>query len=1159
MFHSYLSFLIAPCFFVLGFLDSPMLGDEPKLPQSHWRQFEKYTQPPAEWAGKFGDYHSPLQFHDGTRVKSAADWERRRQEIQNRWQQRLGAWSALVERPTVKHLESVEKGDHTQHHVHVQISPEGQMADGYLLVPKGSGPFPAVFVPFYEPLTSIGQGAKGVGTHDYGLQLVKRGFVTLSIGTPGSIEQIGADTRQLLTSAGIQQRRQPLTLLAYAAANCHTALAQMSNVIPDRIGVIGLSYGGKWSMFSSCLYDKFACAVWSDPGIVFDENNASVNYWEPWYLGYDPKTQRSPGVPNDQRPRTGLYKEMFEAGEDLVDLHALMAPRPLLVSGGTEDPLRNWQALNHLVALNKLLGFEHRVAMTSRATHVPTAQALEVELAFLEFWLKNTETSEQIKARAQSVLAPINGELKLAGLKDKVEVLRDRWGIAHIYAQNNHDLFFAQGFVVAQDRLFQIDLWRRIGCGETAELFGAEGIEGDRFARLIRYRGDLQAEWQSYSADTREIATSFTQGINAGIDQFGEKLPIEFQVLGFAPKKWQPEDVLGRMSGIVMTGNWQREVARGRLIAAVGVEQARRIAPTDPSRDYAPAPGLNLADIQPEILRGYLAATRPMKFTPGASESNNWVVDGSLSASGKPMLASDPHRTIAVPSLRYMVHLHAPGWNVIGSGEPGLPGVAIGHNENVAWGFTIVGTDQSDLYVEQTNPTAPHEYKVGDRWEPMRVVHETIAVKGRKEPVKLELRFTRHGPVIHQDEKKNVAVALRWSGSEPGGAAYLGSLAVGRARDAGDLIKRLDACKVPCLNYVFADTQGNIGWVAAALTPIRKGWDGLLPVPGAPGQLEWQGFLKVSDLPQTFNPARHWVATANHNILPSGYTPEISYEWEAPYRYQRIEQRLSERIQGSSHFTLADFQAIQHENRSPASQQLSDILTTARLSTELSMSVKLLTAWDGELSRESGAAALYSIWLQELQADFYSLRVSKDSQSDRGDLRKLPVVINCLAKPEEWMFGNEPVKSRDELLQRTLTRAIQRAKQLLGPEPQHWNWGALHTVTFRHPLAGYGPNYERAFNLGPIGRPGDSTTPNNTHANDQFEQIQGASYRQVFDLADWDQGLATSTPGQSGQLGSPHYDDLLPLWADSKYFPLTYSRAKVELVSSNRLNLVPAN
>jgi dienelactone hydrolase len=364
--------------------------EQPTARDALWARIEPFTQPPKEFAGQLGDYKSPLVFADGTRVSSAEDWQRRRQEIAATWHKRLGTWPALVERPEVNRLETIEREGHVQHHVHVQISPEGKLADGYLLVPPGKGKFPAVLVPFYEPLTSIGQGTagKGRGTHDYGLQLVKRGFVTLSIGTPGSVEKIGLDTRLLLIEAGKEERRQPLTLLAYVAAGCHTALAQMPEVDPQRIGIVGLSYGGKWSMFASCLHEKFACAVWSDPGIVFNEKNSNVNYWEPWYLGYDPKEQRQPGVPSADKPRTGLYKELVEQKDDLVDLHALTAPRPVLVSGGTEDPRQNWRALNHLLAVNKLLGHEDRVAMTARKGHIPTAEALEIELAFLEYWLK---------------------------------------------------------------------------------------------------------------------------------------------------------------------------------------------------------------------------------------------------------------------------------------------------------------------------------------------------------------------------------------------------------------------------------------------------------------------------------------------------------------------------------------------------------------------------------------------------------------------------------------------------------------------------------------------------------------------------------------------------------------------------------------------------
>jgi dienelactone hydrolase len=365
-------------------------ADQPASPAALWKKLEPFTQPPAEFAGKFGTYQSPLKFADGSLAKTPADWTRRRAEILKTWHQRLGAWPPLVERPTIKRLETVEKEGYAQHRVQVQASPEGRWVDGYLLIPKGKGPFPAVVVPFYEPLTSIGQGAKGrgVGTHDYGVQLVKRGFVTLSIGTPGSLDKLGGDTRKALIEAGNELRRQPLTVLAYVAANCLTALAQMPEVDAQRIGIIGLSYGGKWSMFASCLDERFACAVWSDPGIVFNEKDSNVNYWEPWYLGYDPKMQRKPGVPSEKNPRTGLYKELVEAGHDLVDLHALMAPRPVLVGGGVQDPPKNWIALNHLVAVNDVLGYKGRVALTARSTHVPTPAALELELAFLEYWLK---------------------------------------------------------------------------------------------------------------------------------------------------------------------------------------------------------------------------------------------------------------------------------------------------------------------------------------------------------------------------------------------------------------------------------------------------------------------------------------------------------------------------------------------------------------------------------------------------------------------------------------------------------------------------------------------------------------------------------------------------------------------------------------------------
>jgi penicillin amidase len=764
------------------------------------------------------------------------------------------------------------------------------------------------------------------------------------------------------------------------------------------------------------------------------------------------------------------------------------------------------------------------------------------------------ETPESLREKASAVLARLEGEVTVPGLKEPVEVLRDRWGVPHIYARNSDDLFFAQGFVAAQDRLFQIDLWRRVGVGETAEVVGKSGLEADRFARLLKYRGDMDAEWAGYAPDARRIATAFTHGINTYIDHVGDRVPVEFQILGVRPRKWRPEDCLGRMSGIVMTRNFQNELARAELVAAVGVATARRVAPTDPPRDYAPAPGLDLSGIERSLLAGYNAAVKAPPFRLGGDGSNNWAVDGTRSASGKPLLANDPHRAIALPSLRYLVHLSAPGWNVIGSGEPGLPGVALGHNEHVAWGFTIVGTDQADLYVEETNPDGAAEYRVGDRWEKMTVVREKVAVRGQERPAELELRFTRHGPVIAEDATRHRAYALRWAGSEPGGAAYLASLALDRARNGRELVAALRGWKVPSENMVYADVEGNIGWVAAALTPVRKGWDGLLPVPGAKSAYEWQGFLPLKELPQAHNPASHFVATANHNILPTGYEAEVSYEWAPPYRFARIKERL----QGKNKFAPEDFQDMQHDATTLPGLELARLLKGVDMQDrELRPYVELLAGWDGMLSADSRAGALYGVWLQELLDGFYRPQVPA-GLLEFTTTRGVPVMLAALEKPDAAWFGDRPVEGRDRLLRTTFRKAVDRIRKLLPGDEKEWSWGRLHTTTFRHPLAALGPAYARAFDLGPVPRAGDAHTPNAASHNAKFEHTGGATYRHVFDLADWDRGLATSAPGQSGQPGSPHYGDLLPLWQKGEYFPLAFSRAKVEQVTRHRLTLTPA-
>ncbi len=340
-------------------------------------------EPPAEHAGDFGEYRSLLRFDDGREVRNARDWGKRRREILQRWHGLMGRWPALIERPRVERLESVKREEFTQEKVRVEIGPGGQMVDGYLLRPSGDGPFGAVLVVYYDAETGIGEGKE---LRDFACQLAKRGFVTLSIGTP-AFASLTAPYRVLVDGEPNDVPLQPLSALGYVAANCHTVLAREPGVDPGRIGVVGHSYGGKWAMFASCLYEKFACAVWSDPGIVFDEARPNVNYWEPWYLGYERDYQRPKGVPNAERPRTGAYKRMIAEGWDLHELHVLMAPRPFLVSGGAEDTVARWKALNRSVEVNRLLGYENRVAMTNRAGHAPTAESNEQIYAFFEYFL----------------------------------------------------------------------------------------------------------------------------------------------------------------------------------------------------------------------------------------------------------------------------------------------------------------------------------------------------------------------------------------------------------------------------------------------------------------------------------------------------------------------------------------------------------------------------------------------------------------------------------------------------------------------------------------------------------------------------------------------------------------------------------------------------
>jgi penicillin G amidase len=758
---------------------------------------------------------------------------------------------------------------------------------------------------------------------------------------------------------------------------------------------------------------------------------------------------------------------------------------------------------------------------------------------------------QSLDKRARDLLSPIHGKLVVTGLKEPVNVLRDHWGVAHIYANNQHDLFFAQGFVVAQDRLFQMEMWKRAGQGHLAEVLGPLAVQRDINARLLRYRSDMKTEYESYSPDTEAILRAFTDGINAEIRSLkangGPGLPIEFQLAGFEPEPWKPEDCLNRMAAFSMTGNAFSELRDAELVAKLGVKKASAVLSLDPKVELDPAQGVDFHGLNPSLLKNLVGSDVRIEFpSDTAAGSNNWTISGRLTSSGKPILANDPHRVIALPSLRYIVHLVAPGWDVIGAGEPGLPGVAVGHNQHVAWGFTIFGLDQQDLYLEEMDPHDPLQYKTESGWGRVQTVHESIAVKG-KPPIEVALKFTRHGPVLWEDGKR--MLALRWVGTEPGTAGYLGSLAVDRATNWDEFEQSMKRWKVPSENIVYADVDGNIGEHSTGLAPVRKTWTGLLPVPGAAADYEWSGYVPNSELPHSSNPRDGFIATANHKMIPDKYPYKVGFEWAPPYRVHRIEEVLSGIRDSGRKIRMSDMEKLQTDVVSLPARQLVNLLREA--SPNPTSAAQMLLGWDTTVNRESGPAALYEVWLRDLRKAV----LAKEGIQQEHEL-SLEKVIGDLSEPSPEVFGPGALAARSRLLLQTLDSAWKETQELLGPDPQKWSWGRLHTIRFGHSLDRLA-GAETLFDLGPLSRSGDGYTVNATSVGENFQQQSGASYREILDTADWDHSLAVNTPGQSGQPGSPHYFDLLPLWDEGQYFPLIYSRRKVEMHAQDRLVLVP--
>jgi penicillin amidase len=782
-------------------------------------------------------------------------------------------------------------------------------------------------------------------------------------------------------------------------------------------------------------------------------------------------------------------------------------------------------------------------------------------------------------ARAQPAPpAAIAESLTVPGLTAPGEIVVDHWGITHIYGASAHDAFFLQGFNAARDRLWQIDLWRKHGLGRLSASFGAQFIEKDRAARLLLYRGDMAAEWASYPADAHGWTQAFVDGINAYVGEVkaGRRpLPPEFALTGSQPETWSADDVV-RIRLHALVGNLPAEVLRAQSICHGGLKVETLRHKIEPRHTITVPKGLDPCDVDSGVLRDYLLATQAVAFdgkrmvaeAPDAKMlaqrndeitqegSNNWVVAASHSATGRPILANDPHREHSVPSLRYLVHLDAPDLHLIGAGEPALPGISFGHNDVSAWGLTIFYVDQQDLYVYELSPDHPLSYRYKGGWEPMQVVHERLEVKGEADR-DVELRFTRHGPVIAQDDGHHRAYAVRSIWNLPGGAGYFNAAWMFKASSWADFQTTHAHWGGPPLNLVYADTHGDIGWLPSAYAPVRPNWDGLVPVPGD-GRYEWKGLTRPDDFPGVKNPAQGWFATANEMNLPKDYpseTRKLGFEWVDRSRIDEIQSQL----RAKDKLDLTDMMRIQTDQHSPLARETAGLLAgLTGQDADQTAALALLKGWDGTETASSPQAALYEVWVaRHLRKAAVEALVPEAARAVFND-PQLAAVTDWLSHPDA-RFGANPKAARDRILLTSLGEAWRDVAGQLGPNPSKWRWGALHHAQFTPAVAAVAtPEYKAQLSVGPLEVGGSASTPMaTTYRPNDFNVVAGASVRMVLDVGAWDNSVVINTPGQSGDPSSPHYRDLFPIWAAGGYAPLLYSRAAVMANAERVIALTP--
>jgi penicillin amidase len=759
------------------------------------------------------------------------------------------------------------------------------------------------------------------------------------------------------------------------------------------------------------------------------------------------------------------------------------------------------------------------------------------------------------------------GVVLVAGLERAVDVVRDPDGVPHIRAASERDGMRALGYVHAQDRLWQMEFQRRLASGRLAELLGPTALRTDRFMRTVGFARSARDALLTLDPETRSLLEAYVGGVNEHLRAHqGTRLPVEFALVKHVPEPWRPEDVLAwqKVMGWSMSLNWREEVLSMRLVSRVGETGATALLPAsgegDPLvlPDLVVRPSTRVAPTRrkppraPAAIPSAIASLAQIDPFRTAG-SNNWVISGSRTATGRPLLANDPHLATQAPGAWYVAHITAGALDVIGATLPGTPAVVIGHNRRIAWGVTNMMSDVQDLFAERINER--DEAEVDGRWEPMRILHETIAVRDAP-PVTLRVRITRHGPLISDLVDERTPLALRWTGHEPLDGTVRSIFRLNTARSWDEFVSAFAGYQVPALNFVYADVDGNIGYIGPGAVPVRAG-DGRAPLAGWVSANDWRGYVPAADLPRALNPARGFIASANNKVVPDTYPYLLSTSWDAPYRAARIVEEL----QKLPRATVADLQRLQNDQRSAqVSRVLPWLLTAVPTSDRSREAIARLRGWNGSLDGWSEEAALYKAYAAVATARLFEDELGPELWEDyRGFTGAAAKALDRIAAGGDGRWCDDvttrPVETCAAMLGQALEQALDQMSEVQGTEDlSRWRWAHANPVWFPH-LPFHASTMLRPIFSRRAERGGDAFTVNPTMP--LHDQVLVASYRQILDLGNFDRSVFVLPLGQSGHLLSRGYAGMLDDWNEGRYRPLRFSAAAVDAAATSRLRLEP--